>query len=339
MPERTPFVLRNAKEFLVTPTYDGSGVAVHPDVVYFEKAWHGYKYWLVFTPYPGGHAYHGNPYENPCILAGNNGSDWEVPPGLANPLVAAPPGACPTREIPPPPTSAPGRFSHNCDPDMVYNDDTDELWVYYLEGIESLGDEATATLKLLTSKNGMEWSEPQALMRSPFSQAEARRSPTCDNARSPAIVKQGRLWHMWCEIGRGDDNRVEYRRSDDGMNWSHPQKVELAQQGYAPWHLDVIYVPSKAEYWVLFSGYPICDPRPGTEKGMFLFFATSKDGLKWVTYDNPVLGPGPGWDSGMIYRPTFLFDVESDGKVRVWYSVVNKDDECRIGYTASSFVK
>src|SRR5690349_18991569 len=37
---------------MTVPTYDGSGQAVHPDVVAFDSDWHGAKYWMTMTPYP-----------------------------------------------------------------------------------------------------------------------------------------------------------------------------------------------------------------------------------------------------------------------------------------------
>src|SRR5579884_2655894 len=37
---------------MTIPTYDGSGQAVHPDVVAFDAPWHGAQYWLTMTPYP-----------------------------------------------------------------------------------------------------------------------------------------------------------------------------------------------------------------------------------------------------------------------------------------------
>lgn len=326
MPKRSPFILSNAKRYQITPTYDGSGIAVHPDIVYFQKVWHGYKYWMVLTPFFKGHNHPGNPYENPSILAGNDGFTWEVPPGLRNPLVKTPPGgylqqkgiSCNQRK------KGFESFSHNADSDMVYNETTDELWVYYME---VRADELKVHLRLLKTENGIDWTEPQRLIT-------WDREGDEDNGRSYAVVKEGDKWHMWYERGLGDNTWVEYRTSNDGINWSEPQKVNIYQKGYNVWHLDVIYVPTKAEYWMLFCGYPISDARLPVGEGWCLFFARSKDRLNWVTYNNPVLSPGSGWDH-MPYRATFLYDIEDDGKIRVWYSALNRADEFRIGYTSA----
>lgn len=53
-------------------TYDGSGQAVHPDIVFWKN-----KYWLTITPYPYGM----EEYENPCIYHGDNLESLFVPKG------------------------------------------------------------------------------------------------------------------------------------------------------------------------------------------------------------------------------------------------------------------
>lgn len=78
----------NAATYLTTPTYDGSGQAVHPDVWYDADGWNGYKWWMVMTPYPGGV----DTYENPSLLCSNDGETWAVPPGITNPIVDLPGG-------------------------------------------------------------------------------------------------------------------------------------------------------------------------------------------------------------------------------------------------------
>src|SRR5262249_43111187 len=95
----------------VTPTYDGSGQAVHPDVVSFPNAWHGYRCSSAVPQSRGGN----DRSATPSILASTNGSTWAVPAGVANPLVPTPP------------------CDHNNDTDMLYDAATDSLWMYYLE--------------------------------------------------------------------------------------------------------------------------------------------------------------------------------------------------------------
>lgn len=89
IPATAPY---NVPQPLVTPTYDGSGQAVHPDVVDFHDItptgkWNGYRFWMAMTPYP----YSASALENPSILVSQDGINWSVPPGLTNPLVDKPP--------------------------------------------------------------------------------------------------------------------------------------------------------------------------------------------------------------------------------------------------------
>jgi len=82
----------NAKEYQSTPTYDGSGQAVHPDLVYFPDGWgkdregNNWNYWLVMTPFPN----RKDNYENPSILVSDDGVKWRTPPGLENPAEKEP---------------------------------------------------------------------------------------------------------------------------------------------------------------------------------------------------------------------------------------------------------
>lgn len=91
----------------------------HPDVIDFAKTskeggkWGGYRYWMVLTPNQDGYSQ----YENPCLAASNDGVNWVVPNGIENPLSG----------VKHEPTG-----THNCDTDLVYNPDSDELWVYYV---------------------------------------------------------------------------------------------------------------------------------------------------------------------------------------------------------------
>lgn len=284
-----------------TPTYDGSGQAVHPSVVYFADGWQGYKYWMAMTPYPNGN----DSYENPSILASNDGSSWKVPSGLTNPLIAKP------------------ASGHNDDSDMIYNDDTNELWLYYLES----GGAGGTNLKLLTSSDGVTWSAARDILNVPNYQIT-----------SPAIYKDGSIYYMWyVDSGSSGcaaaNTTVRYRTSFDGVTWSAAQVVSLSQPGYNVWHIDVTYVPTKNEYWALFNAYP-----SGSTCGhTVLFYGKSSDGLNWTTYGNIALNIGSAWDSTEIYRSTLLYDADSD-LLRVWYSAAGSG-HWHIGYTEANYTE
>lgn len=287
-------VLANAPTYQTTPTYDSSGQAIHPDIVYFPDEWNGYKYWMVMTPYP----YYNSNAENPSILVSNDGSSWEIPPGLTNPIIDSP---------------SPG---YNADPDIVYNNDTEELWVYFFRYWMDTG---LVKLTLMKSSDGVNWSEPEYLITWDRN--------IQDNERSYAVVKQGSDWHYWTQCFDAPSD-IYYRHSTDGKNWSGAQSVTFLQVPSAlPWHLDVIYVPTELEYWMLFNVYTAGE----------LYLAKSTDRRNWTLYTNAVLSPSNyGWDNGQIYRPTLLYDSSSH-LIRVWYSARNTESEWHTGYTETRY--
>ena len=111
----------HARTPLTTPTYDGSGQAVHPDVLVLDEPFGGYRYWMAMTPYPNGN----DDVENPSILASDDGLTWVVPEGLTNPIDSNPPGFLP-------------------DPCLILDEGT--LYCVYLGGLAK------------TSQNGVDWS-------------------------------------------------------------------------------------------------------------------------------------------------------------------------------------
>lgn len=289
--------LPNAPAPLATPTYDGSGQATHPDVIYFPGGWHGFRYWMSDTPYPGGN----DRLENPSILASNNGLNWSVPPGAANPLVPAPP------------------CDHNNDPDMLYNAQTDELWMYYLDtrraarcaGRENQPYYNHNYLKLIKSADGVHWTAPVVVVDWSLSSEPLY--------ISPSILKQGSTYHLWAV--NSATATVRTAQSANGLNFGSSQAVTLANPA---WHLDVEYIPDRAEYW-MFLDYP-------STPGGIIRFARSTNRVSWTTYPNPALTyTTSGWDRS-LYRSSFLFDATSN-QIRLWYSAHNGSSVWRIGHS------
>ena len=301
--------LSNAETPQTTPTYDGSGQVVHPGIVYFPAGWHGYEYWLVVTPYPNGNI----AYENPSILVSHDGVTWAPPPGITNPI------ALPST-------------SYLADGDLIYDSASDQLWMYYPH--QSVGGQTYVARKV--SSDGIHWGDPYQ---------EDRLFNVPDfQFLSPAIVKAGAQYWMW-SVNSGSfgctppSTQLEYRTSLDGVTWGSPQSANFSQPGYTPWHLDVIYVPSKAEFWALVAAFPTGTGCDNTD----LFFARSSDGVNWTTYNRVALGPGYGtaWDGAEIYRSTLLYD-ETNDLLRVWYSAnnwVGSSPVWRQGYTERNYTQ
>jgi hypothetical protein len=99
------------------------------------------------------------------------------------------------------------------------------------------------------------------------------------------------------------------------------------------WHINVIYVPEKQQYMMLLNAY-----KDGTGCGdTVLFFANSRDGVAWSTYDQILLSPRSGdWDSGEIYRSSLLYDPNTS-LLRVWYSASN-GPEWHTGYAEEYYL-
>jgi hypothetical protein len=291
--------LRNAPTPLITPTYDGSGQTTHPSIAYLPNGWHGFEYWLAITPYPNGN----DRLENPSILASHDGLSWSVPPGLTNPLVPAPP------------------CDHNSDADIIYNDDVDELWVYYLDsrrarrcaGHENQPYFDHSYLKLMRSADGVHWSGPQVIID--FPSGTSNISPL-----SPSVVKRGSTFYLW--LVNTSDNDVWLAQSSDGITFGPPVRATVADP---IWHVDIDFIPARNEYWMVLS-YP--------STAGSLRFARSVDGLNWTTFTNPLLSPTTGWDSN-LYRSTFLYDAATNA-FRLWYSA-HKNSVWRTAYTTADY--
>ncbi|HEY7595570.1 MAG TPA: DUF2341 domain-containing protein, partial [Actinophytocola sp.] len=196
--------MTNAPTPLTIPTYEGSGQATHPDVVHFPAGWHGFRYWMSDTPYPGSH----DQFENPSILVSDDGLNWSVPPGAVNPLVPAPP------------------CDHNNDPDMLYNDATGELWMYYLDtrraahctGHESQPYYDHNYLKLIKSADGEHWTAPVVVIDWPLGAQPLY--------ISPSVVKQGAAFYLWTVDSA--TKKVRVASSTDGVTFGTFQAVDIA---------------------------------------------------------------------------------------------------------------
>ena len=293
--------LQNARRTMPIPTYDGSGQVTEPSIIVFDSPWHGFRYWMAFSPYPHGNDSH----ENPSIVASDDGITWQLPPGLVNPL------------------ALPGPSGYLADATIFHDSDADQLWVYYLEIKPA---EKSLRIIKLVSPDGVQWQEQGPSLRVlPY------------NALSPTVEKNANGYSMWT-VNSGPAGcsatsaTVEVRTSMDGTEWSGPQRVSLEQPGYVVWHINVSYIVSKQEYWAAVAGYP-----DGSDCGhTVLFYLKSLDGVNWISYNRAVLKPSAGWDNAQIYRSHLLFDPNSN-RLRVWYSARDRSGAWHIGLTEGDY--
>lgn len=337
-PEPEPYQFRDV---LKIPTYSYTAQGgqaqkaewdtTHPDVIDFAKTskeggkWGGYRYWMALTPNQDGYSQ----YENPCLAASDDGVNWVVPNGINNPL----------SDVEHEPAG-----THNCDTDLVYNPDSDELWVYYVwERDQPAGTPSNLRLIRVKEKNNSfeitsttDGKPYESLINSQYRY----------DMQSPAVVRRNaNTWLMWSNNSDSDNSGngwqsqvafVELRTSTDGKNWTNKQSLAdtLVLKGtdgidsYIPWHLDVQWVEGQNKYWGLFCAYP----KGGNTNRTYLLFGTSEDGKTWTTYPKPLLSPRDNkWDNNFIYRSTFIYD-DTSGTLQVWYSG-GKSGGWRIAYT------
>lgn len=263
-------------------TYEGSGQAVHPAVVRGHRAATGF--WLAITPYPGGNS----AYENPSIFHSKDAQTWVAPPGITNPVVH------------PDPT---GYLS---DPSILVNSDQ-RLWMYYRDVVNQQN-----VILVTRSWNGRIWDAPMTVVTAPSHQVV-----------SPSVVHGAPQapWQMW-SVNAGilgcsaAVTTVERRASPDGLNWSGPVTVELVQPGQSIWHIDVQWIPARAEYWALYNTYAV-----GTSCATDgLYLARSPDGQKWTVYPSPIARAGLiDAFKDLIYKSTFMVDPKAT-RVTLWMS-------------------
>lgn len=337
-PLPVPYQLRDV---LTIPTYSYTAQGgqtqkaewdtTHPDVIDFAKTskeggkWGGYRYWMVLTPNQDGYSQ----YENPCLAASNDGVNWVVPNGIENPLSGVkhePAG------------------THNCDTDLVYNPDSDELWVYYVWEQDSPAGTPSNLRLIRVKEDGNSFAITSTTDDKPYERLI--NSQYRYDMQSPAVVRRdANTWLMWSNNSDSDNSGngwqsqvafVELYTSTDGKNWTNKQSLAdtLVLKGadgiasYIPWHLDVQWVESQNKYWGLFCAYP----KGGNTNRTYLLFGTSEDGKTWTTYPKPLLAPRDNkWDNNFIYRSTFIYD-DASGTLQVWYSG-GKSGGWRIAYT------
>jgi hypothetical protein len=189
---------------LSIPTYDKSGQAVHPDIIYHPGNSHPFM--LAFTPYP----FSIDRFENPSIVISDNGlCFFEEYPGL-NPLAAAPP------------------WDHNNDPDIFYY--KNKLCMIYLETLRP----EKQNLVLLTHSGDGIWSS--RIVHTDYFDAG---DPMILSPAYAKINQQDYLFYVNTDFSR---NRIQFVTINENFtpDYSSRQDIVINMQGLMPWHIDII---------------------------------------------------------------------------------------------------
>lgn len=197
--------------------YLGNIENIHPKVLFFEDGWHGFKFWMAYTPYPLGSI----SAENPCIAVSNDGWNWTVPDGLENPLAFAPDGG------------------YNSDTHLVYNAATDELECWYRAfHIESVTDYIVRRV----SSDGVAWGAHEVVL--PAAESGQMRLSPC------VWIDDGR-YHMVYSDGA---HLFAINANSDNWQWSEPVRLNIPTS-LKIWHQDLLVDPDSGMVELLFTAY------------------------------------------------------------------------------------
>ncbi|MBR3149811.1 MAG: Ig-like domain-containing protein [Eubacterium sp.] len=276
---------------------DGHDGAYHPECLYFENGFGGYKYWLTYTPYPRNVEadYYDDGYENPCILASNDLVNWELPASNAiNP-------------IEPRPIDFKHGVIYNSDTDIVYNNDTKELecwWRFY--------DRPANKVQIFRkcSPDGVMWTNKELMLETPLKKV--------DNL-SPSVIYENGIYKMW-SIDQHKSYKVVYQEyNPNTKQWSERKylEIEYSKPDMVSWHLGVTRTPKG--YEMVLSAF---EKNAKDHLHMDVYYCYSTDNENYTVADT-MLKPTTGtenWDNMGIYRSSLMY---ADGKYYLFYPGIN----------------
>lgn len=247
-------------------TPDGTGVLVHPSVLYIPGGVGGYKWWAAITPYYGTD----NQVENPCILVSTDGSTWEEAPGVTNPLIG-------------PPASG-----YNSDVELVQHPDG-RLLLFYREFAPPTPYER---IRLFQSVDGVTWTGPTTVLTS----NEATR-----RLMSPAVwfdANAGEWVMIAVDIIPSTKPITRFTASAPEGPWTLTGTVATPTlySGHKPWHLEARMV----------SGQVIMLLQSATSDGGagLLYWATSEDSGATFTFATQPSSWGQNYRSSFVPTET-----------------------------------
>lgn len=279
---------------------DGNGViqGTHPKVLYFKDGFNGYKYYMVYTPYPYGN----DKYENPSIVVSNDMINWSVPEGLKNPIANVP-------------SNYKSGKVYNSDPHLVYNSDLNILECYYrfVDDTKNI-----VIIYRLKSKDGVNWNKKEEILKG---------NRFKKDYLSPSIIYDNGVYKMWYVF----KNKVYYIESNDGVNYSNPRVINIkyyAQEKLKTWHIDVI--KSDLGYEMIMVAYNDWKSR----KVMSLYYTVSSDNKNYMNAVSIIRPSNVSWDNRGLYRSSFIKD--ENGVYYVFYSGISKKAVRGIGLSYGS---
>lgn len=195
-------VANGANPVAITTYVGAPNAIVHPSLLFFEDGWHGWRYWMAYTPFNNAD----NALENPSIAVSNDGDTWTVPAGLTNPVIPYP-----------------GSGYYNADPNLFMSPDGRMCMVWKA----SMG--AAKETRLTTSRDGVTWSSSVLLFSDSFENV------------SPTVLYDNGVYRMWTVQHHTDPNVMFLRTATAPEGpWSAPVACTITgAPGVQPWHMDI----------------------------------------------------------------------------------------------------
>ncbi len=169
----------------------------------------------------------------------------------------------------------------------------------------TLGKGGLHTLHESSSRNGINWDEPSAVL--------------LENSYCPTVIKTEDGYEMWFSDVSRRPWVIRHAASSDGTRWTvTPGPVLYLSQD---WEAEVLVYPTvmkiDGSYLMWYGSYDNAIRRETTAIG----FAASRDGRKWYKHhENPVLRPDPArpWESNYVGSGCVM--RRADGSFRYWYA-------------------
>lgn len=272
----------------------GDNEAYHPKVITFDKKWNGYKYWMSYTPYPGGNS----GYENPHIAVSNDLINWYAPNGENKSL----------DEV----KNKYKKKRYNSDAHIVYNKDKDIIICYWRYVDDT--NESVTIFKRETS-DGVTWTDKEKVL---YSKNRHKKDYV-----SPAIIYDDGVYKMWYVNVR---NTITYAESTDGMKWTDKTKISFKYpRKLDTWHLDVIKTDKGYEM------ITVAYDKWHNHNRMDLYYTYSTDEVNFgdaIKIFEPERGT-LNWDNSGIYRSSIIY---LNGMYYLYYGAVGVTAERGIGF-------
>ncbi|OGV60956.1 MAG: hypothetical protein A2283_09905 [Lentisphaerae bacterium RIFOXYA12_FULL_48_11] len=135
------------------------------------------------------------------------------------------------------------------------------------------------SIAIVESEDGIKWSEPPQIVLGPRAETGWE-----DDMNRPVVLKRTDGYHMWYTGQAKGQSRIGYATSPDGVNWQRMSdkpvlSPEKSWEKVAVMCPHVIWDDEAMIFKMWYSGGEQYEPNA-------IGYATSKDGLTWVKYEN-----------------------------------------------------